>query len=51
MGPLMDLRPKVIENLPRNLSVLDDTELGKARLDRHDRMSLLFRSWPSFEQA
>jgi hypothetical protein len=40
----------VIENLPRNLSVLDDTELGRARLDRDERMSLLFRSWPSLSQ-
>lgn len=38
---------QVIAHLPRNLSVLDDTELGKARLDRDERMSLLFRSWPS----
>jgi hypothetical protein len=37
----------VIENLPRNLSALDDTELGKARRDRDERMSLLFRRWPS----
>jgi len=37
----------VIENLPRNLSALDHTELGKARRDRDERMSLLFRRWPS----
>jgi hypothetical protein len=40
----------VIENLPRNLSVLDDTGLGKARHERDERMSLLFRSWPSLSQ-
>jgi hypothetical protein len=38
---------QVIENLPKNLSVLDVIELGKARRDRDERMSLLFRSWPS----
>ncbi len=27
--------------------MLDDTELGDARRDRDDRMSHLFRSWPS----
>jgi hypothetical protein len=37
----------VIEELPRNLSALGDTELGKARHDRDERMSLLFHSWPS----
>jgi hypothetical protein len=40
----------VIENLPRNLSVLDDTELGKASLDRDERMSTLFRSWASLSK-
>lgn len=30
-----------------NLSTLDDTELGKARHDRDERMSLLFHCWPS----
>jgi len=44
---LCETAVQVIANLPRNLSVLDDTELGKARLDRDERMSLLFRSWPS----
>ena len=39
-----------MENLPRNLSVLDDSELGKARFDRDERMSLLFRSWPSLSK-
>jgi hypothetical protein len=38
---------QAIGNLPRNLSVLDDLELGRARRDRDERMSLLFRSWPS----
>lgn len=40
----------MIENLPTDLSVLDDTELGKARLDRDERMSFLFGSWPSLSQ-
>jgi hypothetical protein len=40
----------VIETLPRDLSVLDDTELGKARLDRDERMSIVFRSWPSLSR-
>ena len=26
--------------------MLDDIELGKARRDRDERMSLLFRGWP-----
>jgi hypothetical protein len=38
---------QVIENLPRNLSALDDTELRDARQDRDARMSTLFASWPS----
>jgi hypothetical protein len=41
---------QVIENLPRNLSVLDDTELRDARQDRDERMSILFRSWPSLSK-
>jgi len=45
------LRPlAMIENLPRKLSMLDDIELGKAKLDRDERMSLLFRSWPLLSQ-
>ena len=40
----------MIANLPRNLPELDDTELGKARHDRDERMSLLFRSWPSLSK-
>ena len=30
--------------------MLDDFELGEARLDRDERMSLLFRSWPSLSK-
>jgi hypothetical protein len=41
---------EVIENLPRNLSVLDDTELRDARQDRDERMSILFRSWSSLSK-
>jgi len=37
----------VIENLPQNLLLLDDGELLDARHDRDERMSVLFRSWPS----
>jgi hypothetical protein len=46
MGPLRD-GTQVIETLPRNLLALDNAELGKARNERDDRMSLLFRRWPS----
>lgn len=38
---------KVIENLPRNLQLLDDGDLLAARHDRDERMSVLFRAWPS----
>ena len=46
MGPLR-IAAQVIEKLPTHLSALDDTELGKARDDRDERMALLFRSWAS----
>jgi hypothetical protein len=46
MGTLKDAA-EVIENLPRNLSELDATELSLARRDRDERMSLLFSRWPS----
>jgi hypothetical protein len=49
MGPLTPV-VQVIENLPRNLSVLDATELRDARHDRDERMSILFRSWPSLSE-
>jgi hypothetical protein len=49
LRPLRDAA-HVIENLPRKLSMLDDAELGKAKLDRDERMSLLFRSWPSLSK-
>ena len=45
MGPLRGA--SMIENLPQNLSRLDDNELRDATHDRDERMSLLFRSWPS----
>jgi hypothetical protein len=41
----------MIESLPRNLSELGAIELGKARRDRDERMSLLFRSWPSLSDT
>lgn len=37
----------MIESLPRNLSVLDPTELRTARHARDERMSHLFRRWSS----
>jgi hypothetical protein len=40
----------MIENLPRNLAVLDDAELHDAKQDRDERMSTLFRSWPSLSK-
>jgi hypothetical protein len=45
MGPLRG--PHVIENLPRNLLLLDDGELLDATRARDERMSFLFRSWAS----
>ena len=41
------LAPEVIENLPKNLAMLDENDLRDARQDRDDRMSTLFASWPS----
>ncbi|MGH3109352.1 MAG: hypothetical protein ACRDQT_00360 [Gaiellaceae bacterium] len=41
----------MIENLPRNLLLLDHNELRDARRDRDERMSLLFRSWPSLTKV
>lgn len=40
----------MIENLPKNLTALDDAELRHATQDRDERMSLLFRSWPSLSK-
>jgi hypothetical protein len=37
----------VIENLPKNLAMLDENELRDARQDRDERMSTLFAGWPS----
>jgi len=41
----------VIENLPRNLSLLDQDELQDARQHRDERMSLLFRTWPTLSKT
>jgi hypothetical protein len=41
---------QVIQNLPRNLLLLDKEELRSARRHRDERMSLLFRSWPSLSK-
>ena len=49
MGPLKGA--SMIENLPQNLSRLDDIELRDARHDRDERMSLLFRGWPSLSKT
>ena len=40
----------VIESLPTNLSALDRNQIRDARRDRDERMSLLFRSWPSLSK-
>jgi hypothetical protein len=40
----------VIGKLPRNLSDLDREEVVAARRDRDDRMSVLFRGWPSLSE-
>jgi hypothetical protein len=37
----------VIEDLPKNLAVLNENELRDARQNRDERMSSLFASWPS----
>ena len=49
-GAAETLRTQVIATLPKNLSQLDDNELRDARNDRDERMSLLFRSWPSLSK-
>ena len=41
----------MIENLPGNLLLLDENALRTATLDRDERMSLLFRSWPSLSKV
>jgi hypothetical protein len=40
----------MMENLPGNLLLLDENELRNATHDRDERMSLLFRSWPSLSK-
>jgi hypothetical protein len=32
--------------LPRSLSKLDDKQIGHAKRERDERMSILFRGWP-----
>lgn len=49
MGPLRGTAP-VIKHLPKNLLLLDHEELREARDDRDERMTLLFRRWPSLSQ-
>jgi hypothetical protein len=41
----------MIEELPRNLSTLDAAQLERARSDRDERMSILFRRWPTVNNA
>jgi hypothetical protein len=43
-------RAQVMKNLPQNLTLLDHNALRAARHDRDERMSLLFRSWPSLSK-
>jgi hypothetical protein len=50
-GAAERLAPNVIEDLPRNLLQLDPNELRVARRLRDERMSLLFRSWPSLSKV
>jgi hypothetical protein len=37
----------MIERLPENVSALDREDLRRARETRDDRLSILFRRWPS----
>jgi hypothetical protein len=37
----------MIEKLPENVSALDREDLRRARETRDDRLSILFRRWPS----
>ena len=37
----------MIKDLPANLSALDPDQLEQAKRDRDERMSILFRRWPS----
>jgi hypothetical protein len=41
----------MIENLPSNLSALDREQIGEARRHRDERMSILFRGWPSLNKT
>jgi hypothetical protein len=41
----------VIGSLPRNLSDLNQEEITAARRDRDERISVLFREWPSLSKV
>ena len=41
----------MIEKLPKNLSALDHEQIGAARRARDERMSVLFRGWPSLSRV
>jgi hypothetical protein len=41
---------RVMQTLPKNLSLLDESELRHARHDRDERMSVLFRRWPALSK-
>ena len=41
----------MIADLPTNLSRLDLEQLERAKRDRDERMSILFRGWPSVNDA
>lgn len=43
--------PRLIGNLPKNLLLLDDSELLDARHRRDERMSVLFGGWPSLSSS
>jgi len=37
----------IIKDLPANLSALDPDQLAQGKHDRDERMSILFRRWPT----
>jgi hypothetical protein len=43
--------PIVIERLPKNLSTLDLRQIQQAKRCRDERMTRLFRDWPTLSKA
>ena len=41
----------MIKDLPPNLSTLDGDQLEQAKRERDERMSVLFRGWPSVNKG